>query len=86
MSSPLVKSRGLPRVRREPPTLDEAIFAAQGLAFDVDSQVEIAAGLMGVPEDEVRAHLSKTMPRRATSIAAGRRTVIVEHRRVRARA
>lgn len=86
MNSQVAKYRGLPRVRREPPTLDEAIYAAQGLAFDVDSQVEIAAGLMGVSEDEVRAHLSRTMPRRATSIAAGRRTVIVEHRRVRARA
>ncbi len=86
MNSPVMKSRGIPRVRREPPTIDEAIYAAQGLAFDVDSQVEIAAGLMGVPEEEVRAHLAKIMPRRATSIAAGRRTVIVEHRRVRTRA
>lgn len=86
MNSPAAKPRGLPKVRREPPTLDEAIYAAQGLTSDMKGQVEIAAGLMGVPEEEVRAHLSRIMPRRATSIVAGRRNVIVEHRRVHARA
>jgi hypothetical protein len=42
------------RVRRDPPTLEEAVFAAQGLSDDLRGQVEIAAGLMGVPEEEVR--------------------------------
>lgn len=42
------------RVRREPPTLDEAVAAAQDLADDLDQQVEIAAGLMGLPADAVR--------------------------------
>lgn len=42
------------RVRREPPTIVEAIAAAQDLADDVDQQVEIAAGLIGLPADEVR--------------------------------
>ena len=42
------------RVRREPPTVDEAIVAAQGLTDELDQQVEIAAELMGMPEDEVR--------------------------------
>src|ERR1700736_5973832 len=37
------------RVRRDPPTLDEAIFAAQGLTDDPQAQVEIAASLLGVP-------------------------------------
>jgi len=46
------------RVRRvtrvEPPVLEEAIAAAQGLTDDLESQVEIAAQLMGLSEDEVR--------------------------------
>ncbi len=48
--------RDLPpiRVRREPPTLDEAVAAAQDLADDLDQQVEITAGLMGLPPDDVR--------------------------------
>jgi hypothetical protein len=46
------------RVRRvtrvEPPVLEEAIAAAQGLTDDIEGQIEIAAQLMGLPEDEVR--------------------------------
>ncbi len=77
--------RPLPRVRREPPTLDEAIFAAEGLTDDLDSQVEIAAGLMGVPEDQVRTHMRRSLPTRTSSIQAGRRTVVVVQRRSHAR-
>jgi hypothetical protein len=32
------------RVRQEPPTVDEAIVAAQTLTPDLEQQVEIAAG------------------------------------------
>jgi hypothetical protein len=42
------------RVRREPPTVDEAIAAAQGLTEEIDQQVEIAAELIGMPAEEVR--------------------------------
>jgi len=42
------------RVRHEPPTLDEAIFAAQGLTDNVRDQIEIAATLIGLPEEQVR--------------------------------
>jgi len=45
--------------RIDPPALEEAIEAAQGLTDDVDSQVEIAAQLMGMPEDEVRPAVLK---------------------------
>lgn len=45
------------RVRREPPTVVEAVSAAQDLADDVEQQVEIAAGLIGLPPDEVRPHV-----------------------------
>src|SRR5918912_1121207 len=50
------KSQSQIRVRREPPTLDEAIAAAQGLSDDLEQQVAIAAGLIGMTEDEVRPH------------------------------
>ena len=42
------------RVRREPPTIVEAVAAAQDLAEDIEQQVEIAAGLIGLPAEEVR--------------------------------
>lgn len=55
-------------IRFEAPTLDEAIFAAQGLTSDVDGQTQIAAMLMGMPESEVRAAVLK-----AVASAAGTR-------------
>jgi hypothetical protein len=76
-------------IRFKPPTLDEAIFAAQGLAGDLKGQVEIAAMLMGLPEDEVRAAVLKavrpaarTPSRLSTSprSPAGRPVVVVERR------
>ena len=73
-----------PRVRREPPTIEEAILAAQGLSDDVQSQIEIAAGLMGVTEDEVRPHLARmarlrnASPIAPSSVVTGKRTVVVE--------
>ena len=36
------------RVRRDPPTLEEAIFAAAGITEDLDAQAEIAAALMSI--------------------------------------
>ena len=51
------KFSGPPRVRHEPPTIQEAIAAAQDLAADPEQQVAIVAGLMGVPEDQVRSHV-----------------------------
>lgn len=50
------------KVRREPPTIDEAVAAAQGLADDVESQVAIAAGLMGLSEEEVRPSVLSSPP------------------------
>ena len=52
------------RVRHDPPTLEEAIFAARGLTDDFDDQVEIAAGLMELPPEDVRAALRKSPPPR----------------------
>ncbi len=54
------------RVRKEPPTLVEAVAAAQDLADDVEQQVEIAAGLIGLPLDEVRPHVVAAARERQT--------------------
>lgn len=80
------------RTRYEPPTLQEAIVAAQGLADDIEGQVSIASQLMGLPETEVRAAvLQARTPTRATPLRQGfvrtnvrsQRTVVVERRSLR---
>jgi hypothetical protein len=75
------------RVRHDPPTLEEAIFAARGLTDDVEAQVEIAAGLMEVAADEVRAALKRTpAPRKSmatlafTNRSGAERAVVVERK------
>jgi hypothetical protein len=75
-------------MRFDPPTLDEAIFAAHGLVDDVDGQTAIAAMLMDLPKAEVRlAVLKATAPAaRATTrltlprSASARPMVVVERR------
>jgi hypothetical protein len=81
---------GSRRVRRDPPTLDEAIFAAIGITDDQDEQAEIAALLMGLPIESVTAEVKKiarTSARSATRVIAGeqgaQRSVVVERRVVR---
>src|ERR1041384_2756706 len=64
MSTTWKTKYGPRRVRHDPPTLEEAIFAARGLTDDVEQQVAIAAGLMGLPADDVRAALAKSPPAR----------------------
>lgn len=79
---------GARRVRHDPPTLSEALSAAQDFTDDRDAQAEIAAELMGVPVAEARSELKRlTHDRRttATIIASGRdkggvRTVIIERK------
>ncbi len=79
---------GSRRVRRDPPTLAEALSAAQGLTEDRDQQVEIAAELMGVPVAEAKAELTKIAPdhRRSTLTMVapmrdkGARAVVVERK------
>jgi hypothetical protein len=81
---------GTRRVRRDPPTLEEAIFAAVGITEDPQQQAEIAAALMGLPFDEVLAEVKKTgraVARSATRIVAGeqgaQRSIVVERRVIR---
>jgi hypothetical protein len=45
------------RTRYDPPGLDEAIAAAQGLTDEIESQIAIAAQLIGLSEDEIRGRV-----------------------------
>jgi hypothetical protein len=81
---------GTRRVRRDPPTLDEAIFAAIGITDDQQAQAEIAAALMGLPFDTVLAEVkkqSRVNARATTRVITGeqgaQRSVVVERRVVR---
>jgi hypothetical protein len=78
------------RVRHDPPTLEEAIFAAAGITDDQNEQAEIAASLMGLPLEAVTAEVKKAarvQARSATRVIAGeqgaQRSVVVERRVVR---
>ena len=77
---------GTRRVRFDPPTLKEAIFAARGLTGELQQQAEIAASLMELPVEAVRTELLKTAPPRGSAqiVTNGRegtaRTVIVERK------
>ena len=82
------------RVRQEPATVAEAVVAAQALTPDLEQQVEITAGLIGLTPDEVRPFVLEAPPRSLQRSAApqrgytgmdvGRRTagpvVVVERR------
>ena len=81
---------GTRRVRRDPPTLDEAIFAAVGITDDVEQQAEIAASLMGMPIETVLVEVKKiarSSARSATRVIAGeqgaQRSIVVERRVIR---
>lgn len=80
--------------RVEPPTLEEAIAAAQGLTDDIECQIEIASQLMGMPEDKVRPEVLKlSAPAKQTLRAPvadrvlnrgdGAKVIVVERRRPR---
>jgi hypothetical protein len=79
------------RVRRDPPTLDEAIFAAVGITDDPQAQAEIAAALMGLPIEMVQAEVKKAarpvLGRSTTRVIAGeqgaQRSIVVERRVIR---
>jgi len=61
------KFSGPPRVRYEPPTVEEAVTVAQDLAADRGQQVAIVAGLIGMPEDQVRSHVLSAVPKQTLS-------------------
>ena len=83
---------GRRRVRRDPPTVEEAVAAAQGLTDQLSEQTEIVASLMQISADEARgAVLRLVQPRDAGRITitsrpsrpghtAAPRAVVVERR------
>ena len=90
MSEDWISKYGPRRVRRDPPTLDEAIFAAIGITDDQEAQAEIAASLMGLPVESVQAEVRKVArisARSTTRVIAGepgaQRLIVVERRVIR---
>ena len=79
---------GSRRVRREHPTLEEAIYAAMGITDDLQAQAEIAASLMGLPIENVQPEVKKNARAtlRVTRVIAGeqgaQRSIVVERKRV----
>jgi len=83
---------GRRRVRRDPPTVEEAVLAAQGLSEDLSEQAEIVASLMQISADEARgAVLRMAQPKDTDRItivsrpgragqSAAPRAVVVERR------
>lgn len=75
---------GRRRVRRDPPTLEEAVLAAQGLTDQPGEQVEIVVSLMRVTADEARGAVLRMgqRPEPGRITIAGRagspRAVVVE--------
>jgi hypothetical protein len=58
---------GMRRVRFDPPTLTEALFAAEGLTPDTNEQHRIAADLMHVSVEQVRAEATRASARASRS-------------------
>jgi len=77
---------GRRRVRHDPPTVEEAVVAAQGLTDDTKEQIEIVASLMEVPFDEARGVVLRMGQRKeinrvtVTSRVGTARAVVVERR------
>jgi hypothetical protein len=77
---------GRRRVRHDPPSLEEAVLAAQGLTEEFAEQIEIVASLMEVSTDEARGAVLRLGQRKDVSrmTIAGRdgapRAVVVERR------
>ena len=77
------------RTRSDPPGLDEAIAAAQGLTNELESQIEITVQLSGLPEDEVKSRMLMMQAQPGwtrSGSAPGRQAevVVVNRRRLRA--
>lgn len=85
---------GRRRVRRDPPTVEDAVLAAQGLTDEPSEQVEIVASLMQIPTEEARGAVLRLAQRKDVNVnritvatrstrpgqASGARAVVVERR------
>jgi hypothetical protein len=80
---------GRRRVRRDLPTVEEAVLAAQGMTDEISEQIEIVTALMDVSADEARGVVLRLSQRKDVNrlTIAGRagvpRAVVVERRIVR---
>ena len=89
MSVTWVTKYGPRRVRVDLPTLEDALFAAEGLTPDTGEQIRIAADLMQMPVEQTQAEaerIIKDRARRPQTMRTGRRSagpVVVEHRTLR---
>ena len=64
MSDAWDTKHGRRRVRRDPPTLEEAVLAAQGLTDEIKEQIAIVAALMEVSVDEARGAVLRMAQRK----------------------
>jgi hypothetical protein len=82
---------GSRRVKQALPTIEEAMIAAECLSEDFEQQIEIAASLLGVGAEEVRAVAKRPAPLKPTErrlslpigqarASAAPRSVVVEYR------
>ena len=73
------------KVREIPPTLEEAFAAAECLTEDLSQKIEIAASLMGLPVEDVRAQAAKlsSQPVRPSVMTGRGRPVVVQYKRPR---
>ena len=77
---------GRRRVRRDPPTVDDAVLAAQGLTEDLEAQVEIVTSLMPVSAEDAKRAVLKMRHSRDDNLltiagrAGGSRSVVVERK------
>ena len=91
MSAEWKTKQGTRRVRVEPPTLEEAIFAAQGVTDDPQQQADFAADLTGMPAETILATLQKDARKAARTgrvlaipSSGSQRAVVVERKPSRA--
>jgi hypothetical protein len=77
---------GRRRVRRDPPTIEEAVVAAQGLTDELKEQIEIVTSLMEITTDEARGVVLRMGQRKevnrvtVTGRVGAPRAVVVERR------
>ena len=79
---------GARSVRHEPPTLEEALSAAEDFTRDHDQQLQIAAKLLALPLDQIMAEGERIIANRASRPSVvvsggGKRHVIVERKTTR---
>jgi hypothetical protein len=77
---------GVRRIRRDDPTVEEALIAAESFADDPRQRAEIAASLMGVPVEDVQTLAARQAAKtrgRASLVTGRTRAVVVEYKRPR---